>query len=54
MRPPDSRLLGRHRIQRLDECRVERARETDGLRKARAADGGMAVEALLVEDDWDA
>jgi hypothetical protein len=54
MRPPDSRLLGRHGVQQFDECWVECARETDGLWEAGATDGGVAVEAFLVEDDRDA
>jgi len=54
MSPAASRFLGRHPVQRLDERRVERTRESDGLREAGTAHGRVAVQAFLVEDHRDA
>jgi hypothetical protein len=38
------------RVQRLDERRIKRAAQRDGLRKTRSADGRVAVQAFLVKD----
>ena len=50
MRAARARFGGGHGEQRLHQFRIEGGAEPDGLRKAGAADGRVAVQAFLVED----
>ena len=54
MRAANARLVGGHRVKLLDEFGIERRAQTDGLRKARAVLGRVAVETFLVENHGDA
>ena len=54
VRAAQPRLGGGHGEQRLHQFRVKGGPEPDRLRKAGAADGRVAVQALLVKDHGDA
>ena len=51
MRSAKAGLGGRHRVQLLDEFRIEGSAQCDGLRKAGSVYRGVPVQAFLVEDD---
>src|SRR5262249_35131646 len=46
-----ARFGGRHRVQPLDEIRIERGAEADRLREARALRRRVTVQTFLMEDD---
>ena len=54
VRTTHPRFLRRHRVQRLDERGVERARKPNGLGEARRPHGGVSVQTLLMKDNRDA
>ena len=50
MRTAHARLSGGHRVDAFDEIGIERRRQPDRLREARALACGVTVQALLMED----
>ena len=46
-------LFGRHREKRLDQFRIERRSQRDGLGETRAINGRMAMQTLLVKNHRD-
>ena len=54
MRAAHARLMCRHGEKLLDQCRIERGAQADGLGEVRGVAGGLAVQAFLVKDYRDA
>src|SRR5262249_37538055 len=50
MRSARARFFGRHRIKRFDKVRIEGCGKANRLRKTGCANGGLAVQAFLMEN----